>query len=453
MYEPDENRVIEYFGNSERFSSKNYNRYKLDYVHIAALLNRLRLVKFFLNKSNYKSVMEIAVHEDNLELYEMAYKLNSSEDRYMFTKEQLIESKAYRICEELYGQEFVQSFESKQRNCELSDSIERIETVEEFVSFYHDNNTNDTDKTDKQKRVLQLIIQKCEKQVIRDDLYKTESFTPIEKMLYDSEIERINRQSDIKYNKFLLNISKDEKEYTNMITVHMSNPLDDLKNRYLAIKMSQGILSNDYQFNVTILNKVLFLLDDVELIKFNEYKSLLYRRVKTGNYELGPNMTEYINKNRSMISTIKHYDELLCNDPTHSDAYDNNTLDPAYVRKENAIGYTPDDIIIYKTFNEWCDKKTPNKNRSISVKLIDRTKPIIPFDGKVDMKSALQIIPEVFEFSHICGENNNNVPHVTDEEQVQTKTHVDEKTTYSDNEHYDHCDDDNSDDDDDDDKV
>ena len=71
---------------------------------------------------------------------------------------------------------------------------------------------------------------------------------------------------------------------------------------------------------------------------------------------------------------------MLYNNYDHDMAYNTSTLNTHYERCENAIGYTPDDIIMFKTINDYYIKAIPNATRSKSVMNIDRSLPIVAFD-------------------------------------------------------------------------
>jgi hypothetical protein len=418
MYEPSEEKIIEYFNNSEKFTSKNMNKYNLSYVELSALLNRLKLVKFFLKKKNFKNVMAIAVYEDNVELYKMTYKMISSEERYLYKKEDLLKKKAYAICEELYG-ELKES--EKQINStnyartHESDKLKEIDTFtthEEFIKYYYENKKNQTS-------IMEYVISRSVKTITETDKFKINTgMAVIERLFYQYELEKINKNTNNKFNEFLTTILP-EKSYNDHISKTFNNPLNDLSAKYIAIKMHEGTLDPAYMFNNNIVNKVLVFLDNVKLIENNKHKKQLFDNILTAfKSELGPNFKEYMKKNYERVSSIKYYSQILANTEWHDNAYDNCVLDQGYQRCENAIGYTPDDVILFKTLNYYYDMLKDDawedaidccdEVRSHSVRFIDRSKPIIPFVGTVDKNKVKQAIPEMFNFEHVLDSDNNN---------------------------------------------
>lgn len=149
-------------------------------------------------------------------------------------------------------------------------------------------------------------------------------------------------------------------------------------------------------------------MDNTKLIESTKNKKQLFENVLTVyQKELGPNFTEYMKRNYERVSSIKYYSQMLFNSEWHDSTYENNTLDIGYLRVENAIGYTPDDIIIFKTINDHFNNAKPNHNRSQSIKNIERNKKIFPFIGTVDRNKVGQVIPEMFDFDNIL-ENSGN---------------------------------------------
>jgi hypothetical protein len=408
MYEPSEERVIEYFNNSEKFSSKNMNKYNLSYAELSALLNRLKLVKFFLKKNNFKNIMKIAVHEDNVELYKMTYKLISSEERYMFKKEQLLQQRAYSICEELYG-ELKESEKQQDTNTNTTQrdkhyqDIDNLSTVEGFIKYYYENQQY-------KKKILDYLVLRSVKNIVETDYrVKTNSVTQIEKSFCEHEMNKINTNTNQKFNQFLMSLQNQEKTYTAQVLYNFTNPLDNLEHRYMAIRMSEGYLDPTYNFGVSVINKLLVFLDNTKLIENTKNKKQLFENVLTVyQKDLGPNFTEYMKRNYERVSSIKYYSQVLSNSEWHDSAYDNNTLDVGYLRVENAIGYTPDDIIIFKTINDHFNNAKPNHNRSQSIKNIERNKKIVPFVGTVDKNKVKQVIPEMFNFDNVLENSSNN---------------------------------------------
>jgi hypothetical protein len=413
MYESDENRVIEYFNNSEKFTSKNLNKYNLSYVELSALLNKLKLVKFFLNKNNFKKVMEIAVHEDNVELYKMTYKLISSEERYMFKKDELLRQKAYTICEELYGELNDRERESeKERESERDniskkknkyEVIDNMNSIEEFIKYYYENISDS-------KQIMNYLVSKSVKQVVGEDLVsKLDGLSKIEKLYTEYSLNKIKQGVSSKFNLYLANITQDEKEYSEKIKFVNKRELTNLEHRYIAIRMSEGYLSPMYKFDVKALNQILVLLDDIKLVENNKNKKEFFENVLTiYTSELGPNFTEYMKKNYERVSSIKYYSKILSNTEWHDSAYDNCVLEQNYKRQENAIGYTPDDIIMFKTINDYCNGVKPNFARSQSVKNIDREKKLEYFAGEINATKVKEVIPETFDIEKLLESVNNN---------------------------------------------
>jgi hypothetical protein len=401
MYEPSEEKVIEYFKNSEKFSSKNMNKYELSYVEIAALLNRTALVKFFLTKNNYKNVMKIAVHEDNVELYKMAYKLFNSDDRYLFKKPDLLRMRAYTICEELYGElkdseKEVRSTTTKTNNQDKLKVIDTFDTCDQFFRYYCENKNL-------QPQILEYVKSKSAKIVTQPESFRTDSMVSIEQKFYAHEIEKINKNTDCKFNKFLKTITNADKTYESYTSTTFYNPLADLTTKYTAMEMENGVLEPTYSFNMPVLNRLLVYLDDVKLIENNKNKKRLLDNVLAYyKNDLGPNFKEFVDKHYNCLSSIKYYSKMLFNNIAHDNAYDDNMIAVDYIRGENAIGYTPDDIIIFKTIEDYHNNADPNENRSQSVKLIDRTRKIVPFTEIANRDVVRETVPGVYNFTGYC---------------------------------------------------
>lgn len=407
MYEKDENVVIQYFGNAEKFSSKNFNSYDLSYLEIAALLNRQKLVKYFMHKTNYKTVMEIAVREDNLDLYLMAYKLFNGDDRYLFTKEQLLKSQSYKICAELYGDASVsiaqtatkslnEPIRSEQIRLSVDSIVSRAQVqhnegnyIESFVKYYYENQQY-------LSIIYNYVISRCVKNVIMTDAYKWNSLSTIEKEFYGYKAQQINDNTQQTYNALLENIIETKSVYDTVTTVSLDNPLKKLKDKYTAIQMHSGHLDDSYNFDNETINELIVYFDNIELINKNQNKKMLLENV-LNRYQLKTNLSTY-KKNHFERDTVLYYSKMLYNTHDHDNAYKESRLSAEYERRENAIGYTPDDIIIFKTFNDHRDKKI-DPIRSQSVKNIKRID-IMQFTEKVTRDHVLAYMPEIFNFEH-----------------------------------------------------
>jgi hypothetical protein len=403
MYEKNEDKIIEYFNNSDKFNSKNLNKYDLSYVQLAALLNRLKIVKMFINKKNFADVMKIAVYEDNVELYKMTYKLISSDERYRFTRAQLIAQKAYDICKELYGELMedeiaVQSVKTQGFDVTVIDKIDEND-MQSFVKL-HALNPNSW------STIRQYLINRCEKKnIIETDKYKLDGYSANEMNFYNYQLSKINNNTSYKFNKFFAAMTSTETDYKTSLSVTFASPLNSILLRHTFLQLIDGYLNPDYAFNSKEINNMLLYLDNVELIKNHKNQKELECFLTSNKNQMKENYTKFVKDNYDKVSSIELYNTLLLNTNEHSLAYSKLELSDNYSRTENAIGYTPDDIIIFATIRDYCESALPNKVRSESVKNINRSLHIIPFVQKVDTKLAQELLPEMFKFAQFASKN------------------------------------------------
>ena len=393
MYEPDESKVISYFSNVEKFSGKNMNHYNLTYMELSALLNRLELTKFFLlqNKEQFTTLLRIAVHEDNVSLYNM-YKLIGSDKRYSYTKSDLLAHKAYNICEELYGLTESEKNKTSITNDTSNKLLQKIlkMTDLEFLQYYNEK----SDKTS----VTELLKSKCLKNIMMSE-YQLLNLHGTEKEYYEYEFDNIKKiNTETKYTKCtrFLSYIMTSAEHIKFTSEIFEYPLKDSVSKQYALEMLNGTLNENYNFGKQHIDKFLLFLDNVQLIENNKNKKLLLEMLKNNISNLKQNFKKYYSDNYESIYSIATYDELLCNTTTHHNAYDKCELPETYARIENALGYTPEDIIMFKTFNDYTDNTDLNVTRSTSVKNINRSNPIVKFEGTTTMDNVKKLFPNCY---------------------------------------------------------
>lgn len=410
LYEPDEQKIIDLIKNIHHVGSKNQNKYKLNYLHMACLFNRQTLVGFLMNESNYKMVMEIAVKEDNYELYKMAVATyNSGRDKYMYDKNTLLQYKAYGIYKELY-----ENFESEDENFEdflethLEDQLKDM-TLENFMIKYFKSNQKD------QTRILSFLIKKCVKETKQVDKYMLEpgSMTEVENVLYKIYYDKINAETEVKYNRMLKNVV-DEATYNKHIKVNFENPFKNntLESRIKLIEIyTSKVLPNDYKFDDRFINELIIHLDDPTMIKDTPFKRLLIDNVLS-RIDVKNNMKQYVIDHLRKTNDVTLYSQMIANTAEHDLAYTKSVLNSDYSRQENALGYTPCDIIIFQTMNDYYNNYGIGKNyvkdvgysnkylenRRKSVRNINRNKPILEYNEIPDKAKVVALLPELFCF-------------------------------------------------------
>jgi hypothetical protein len=155
-------------------------------------------------------------------------------------------------------------------------------------------------------------------------------------------------------------------------------------------------------------------MDDSTMVSQSPYKRFLMEMLQTRsiNEPIGDNIKKYVNEHLRKTTDPTLYSEILSNTPDHDLTYTKSILNPGYCRKENALGYTPCDIIIYQTFKDYTnnygvvemkkskfiDPQYSSKyldNRRKSVKVIDRWAPILPYTDQPNKDAIMKLLPEL----------------------------------------------------------
>lgn len=407
LYEPDQDKVISFLKEIYKVGSKNMNRYKMNYLTMASLMNRLKIVTYLMNADNYKFVMNIAMKEDNLELYRLAYCTHSSKDRYLYDKNMLLKYKAYNIYRELYD------------STELIDVDVAQPTIRDNVVVAKDLSNEDLivmlADSDKRVRQQNYIVEHSYKTIVEmeDAEYRKDSMTDVETLMYVNYLEKINKETDVEYNRMLKNLVSME-EYKKLTTIKFSNPTRhlSLKDKSMLIKIhKEHKIKENYDFKNNLVNDLIIYLDDPKMIKHTEDKHVLMDMLS--GRELGPNLKKFVEEHMRKTIDPTLYSEILSNTDSHNSAYLYSVIEADYERKENALGYTPCDIIIYQTIrdyvNDYGNIRTKNAaddsdircskyldNRRKSVRMIDYSKKIINYEASENVNKIRKILPELF---------------------------------------------------------
>jgi hypothetical protein len=414
MYEPDEDVVIAFLKDIYKVGSKNMNKYKLDYLTLASLLNRLKLVTYLMNAKNYKRVMEIAVKEDNLDLYRLAYCTHSSKDRYLYGKDELLKYKAYSIYRELYdsndlvpelNQEFTLENE-KSSDCLVAPDTTNEQLLQQLTA---DDGKN-------KHIIMQQIVKHAVKTIeeVETKEYRNQSMTDVENVLYKLYLERINKKCSIEFNRMLRLVTK-VSEYTKLTTVRFENPVRELSlvARSNLVKIYRDHkLDADYKFDNQMINDLIVYMDDPEMIRNTPFKRFLMDVLI--KEDLGDNLKKYVDEHLRKTNDPTLYSEILSNNMDHDSAYKYSILRSDYARQENAIGYTPCDIIIYQTLQDYVnnygivdeshryiDPQYSSKyltNRRNSVRSIRYDRKITNYTDQPNQQMIEQLLPELFVF-------------------------------------------------------
>ena len=431
LFEPDEHKVIAFLKDIYKVGSKNMNQYKINYLTMSSLLSRLDVVSYLMNSTNYRDVMKIAMKEDNLELYKLAYCTHSSKDRYLFSKEELLKYSAFSIYEELYGTDDINQNVRKNVSDDYTQYLKDI-TVDEFIVKY--SKMGDTEKN----KIKNFLIANSVKEIKCTDATMVNEMSTVEIMLYNIQLDKINHSTKIQYNKLLKNILSQD-SYKKHTTVNYENPTKHRPIEYRANLIeihSKKKISHDYKFDDELINNLIVEMDDPQMVSHTTYKRFLMDMLK--NYEVKENLKKYANDHLRKTNDPTLYSEILSNTIDHDLAYSESILNANYVRKENALGYTPCDIITYQTLRDYannygvCDDKY-NKyvdphyssknlvNRRKSVRNINRNLPIIPYTGTPTMDAILKLLPELdVTINHIRSDpEHNDINEFIDEEEEE----------------------------------
>ena len=341
FYHPDEEFIMEFVKESHRLSSKNMNIYGLSYLELSCLLNRLKLAKFFMTKSTYKTAMAIARIEDNVELYKLAYKSFCSDDRYFYKREDLIQFNAVNLLRYLYDEE-IPSRQSSATTTSASNTSDKIrelvdacETDEDFLLLYGACSIS-------ADNLIEWL--RSRSTVELDDVHMVYANLDIYNKLRTLVHEYHNRETSDKYLRYYSFLTK-------YIPATIStDSLDSPGMLYTLLRIQrQKILDTAYEFNNLYINLLLIDMDDCELLNTSSQGLELYKFLKTEKKYLGPNLTSLYLDLAKKEDYVTTYKELLRNTEDHDQAYADNVLSTEYQRTENAIGYAPDDIILWRT--------------------------------------------------------------------------------------------------------
>jgi hypothetical protein len=412
LYEPDEQKVIDFLKDIYKVGSKNVNRYKMNYLTMASLLNRLKIVSFLMNATNYRKVMNVAMKEDNLELYKLAYCSHSSKDRYLYDKETLLKYNAHTIYAELYDDDNVN--ETKQNNRLTDDLTSALldMNVAEFIIKYSKMSSSD------RKNITNYLVKKSVKVIKIPSLFVLSDIPEAEQIVYNIFCESINKSTNKHYNLLLKNIMTYDL-YTKSIEKTFENPFNNksIEDRalYLNIYATKKV-PLEYKFDDQLINELIIHMDDSTMISQSPYKRFLMDMLQTrsDSEPIGSNIRKYVDEHLRKTTDPTLYSEILSNTMDHDLAYTTSTLNPGYCREENALGYTPCDIIIYQTFKDYannygvvetkkgkilfCDPQYSIKylnNRRKSVRVIDRSVKIMPYIDQPDKDAIMKLLPEL----------------------------------------------------------
>lgn len=375
FYHPSEQFVIDFVKESHLLSSKNINNYGLSYLELACLLNRLKLAKFFMTKETYRIAMSIARIEDNVELYQLAYKSYCSDDRYFYKREDLIQYNSANLLRSLYDDEMPQrqKFVAQSKvNDQIQQMIDKCHTPDDFLLTYNDMQIpkNDLILWLKQHSTVELDS--------IDVIYENvEIYAQMRNLLH----KYYNRHTNDKCRQYYSLLT--QKLVPKISTHALSNP--ETLQKLLQIK-KQKYLDPTYKFTNLLINLLIIYLDDTDIINQSIHSLEILQFLKTEKNYLGPNFLALYNDLNQKDDYISTYKVDLQNNNYHDHAYANNVLSSEYERTENAIGYTPDDIILWRTIMfyvnlindtsikiDWYDPMIIERRKS--VKNIDLTKP------------------------------------------------------------------------------
>lgn len=405
MYEPNEDRVIEWIKSIHKANVKNMNRYDINYLTIASLLNRQKIVGFLMNKANYRDVMEIAVKEDNLALYKLAYCTHSSADRYLYDKKQLIEARAFEIYKELYGNgdDIIQDQESTNDTTDYS-YLNDI-TTEDFILKYAEETSAN------QKALIAYLRSRSVKTIKELDKERVSSLPEVSQVIYRIYLDRINHLTSPKFNGLLSNVVTGP-QYKTFTSVEFSDPLAssplELKVQLIKIFSSRKV-DPDYKFDNEFINGLIVHLDDPNMITETKFKRLLFENVLSKT-NVGPGLKAFTEEHLRKTSDPSLYSTMLSNTSDHNLAYCQSILNQEYVRQENALGFTPCDIIVLKTITDYYNSKHKHGdtfikeqgekflvNRRVAIRNINLSKPIIPYKYSPENEQTVrELLPELF---------------------------------------------------------
>jgi hypothetical protein len=406
LFEADEQKVIDFLKEIHKVGSKNMNRYKINYLVMASLLNRQNIVRYLMNSSNYREVMKIAVKEDNLELYKLAYCTHSSKDRYLFSKEELLKYSAYSIYGELYGTDDIKQNIGKSENEDPMKYLEHVNVSDFIVQF---SKMTEYEKT----KVRNFLITNSVKNIKCIDELDICDMSCVEKELYYIYFYKINRSTKQHYNKLLKNITT-KSEYAAAIEI-----LYEIPTKYHSIEYRANLIEinskckipNDYKFDDQLINELIIHTDNPEMVMHTTYKRYLMDMLKEHKNDIQENLKQYAEEHLRKTTDPTLYSGILSNTKDHDLAYSESILNAEYVRKENALGCTPCDIIIYQTLRDYAnnygitDKEHKHldvhysaknlANRRKSVRMINRSLPILPYTDSPKKEDILKLLPEL----------------------------------------------------------
>lgn len=405
LFEPNEDAVINFIKEIYKVGSKNTNKYKINYLTMACLLNRLKIVTFLMNQNNYKDVMNIAVKEDNVELYKLAYCTYSPKERYLYDKKTLLEYKSYNLYKELYDANDL-TYDNEDSD---EDSIEKIPSnmpIDDLIVLFSTKNQNE------REQILKYIIKHTYKTIEEiENEYFYNSMIEVEQILYKIYYKKINEQCSGGFNAMLRNLVSVDK-YKESTVVKYHNPLKTLSfnGRANLIKIYKTRkIDATYRFDDIFINDLIIHLDDPNVIKSTPFKRFLMDMLV--GKKLGPNLNKYFEEQLRKTTDPTLYSEILGNNSDHDSVYKYSILKPNYIRQENALGYTPCDIIIYQTLRDYMnnygvpvenvypDPQYSSKyieNRRKSIKMINLNAKIVNYEGKVNFEKVKALLPELF---------------------------------------------------------
>jgi len=172
----------------------------------------------------------------------------------------------------------------------------------------------------------------------------------------------------------------------------------------------------EYKFNDILINELIINMDEPSMISGTPYKRFLMemlqnRSANDNDHPIGNNIRKYVDEHLRKTTDPTLYSEILSNIHDHDLAYTESILQQNYIRKENALGYTPCDIIIYQTIrdyknnygvtdkkNKFIDSQYSTKyldNRRKSVRLINRSAEILPYTDVPNKEMILKLLPEL----------------------------------------------------------
>lgn len=383
---------------------KDKNLYKISYIEMAILLNRIDFVKYCLEldaeikeyKYNFSILLEICFVMDNIDMLLLLlnyYSRYNNTNSYNINLYQSTLKKYY--CTNI-ASHFCIKIDNYQRSSNIQkikdmDKIERctylynlwynwgyfyqkveLEGIYNIIDYFNltiEEISMINYLEYKNKRVLRTqCIKDIKKQIEYEQIYEKGTFEYVwSNYIYKKIINKQNNKSDERHNfatvliKELFNMESEEMD--KLYKLKLKNPIRDInpfvfnimkniyENNFDSLKDYKKLYRKKDEYKP--LEEFIVYIDDIEIAK-KVMGNHLNEFIKTTELDLKENLKKYLKEleekqiELSKDNIFYKYRKSMLNTPDHIKIFQDGILDKNYIRAENIFGFTPCDYVINK---------------------------------------------------------------------------------------------------------